>query len=689
MNVPSPSVEHRLAVCPHNCPDSCGVKVGVAGDRIVSIAGDPDHPITRGFLCGKVNRYAERVYSPQRILHPMRRVGKKGAGRFERIGWDEALDEIAARLGQVSAQYGPQAILPYSFTGTNATVQKYGGHRFFFALGASRLERTLCSTQAAEGLRMTNGHDLATDVEEVPDAKLILLWGINAVATNIHFMPLVKEAKKRGARVVAIDCYRTQTARQADQFVQIRPGTDSALALGMLHVILAAGLHNADFIQRYTLGFEALRQACSPWTPARVEAVTGVPAETVRDLGLAYGRERAAFIRLGLGLSRRSNGAITLRTIACLPAVTGAWEVQGGGFLRSSWGHRWLNLDYLLQPPAGSAPARTVNMVQLGSALLDLQDPPIQALFVYNANPAAVTPDQSRIHAGLAREDLFTVVHEQMQTDTADFADILLPATTFFEHDDVQTAYGHSYAQVSRAAIPPLGEAKSNFALFQLLAEKMGVADPLYRQSFEEILDHLLDKDWAPTRALDKAALLTGQAVKFGAWERPWETGLKTPSRKFEFVSAEMGRLGLPAVPAYTQPAGGQQDAALRRTYPIALLTPPSQHFLNSTFVDAPTSRKLERQPLLKLSPGDAETRGLRTGDPCRAFNQRGECYLTVEVTEDVALGTAVAESVWWPKFHPLRKGINQLTDSALLTDLGGGARIHDALVQVEAANAP
>jgi anaerobic selenocysteine-containing dehydrogenase len=309
-------VEHRIAVCPHNCPDSCGVKVGVEEGRIVSIAGDPAHPITRGFLCGKVNRYAERVYHRERVLHPMRRVGKKGEGKFARITWDEALDEIAARLKGVIAAHGPEAVLPYSFTGTNATLQKYGGHRFFYALGASRLARTLCSTQAAEGLRMTNGHDLATDVEEVPRSKLVLLWGINAVATNIHLMPLVKQARQNGARVIVIDCYRTQTARQADQFIQVRPGTDSALALGLMQVIVAEGLHNGAFVARYTLGFDALREACAPWTPERTEAVTGVPAETVRELGRAYGRERAAFIRCGLALSRRSNGAMSLRTIA-------------------------------------------------------------------------------------------------------------------------------------------------------------------------------------------------------------------------------------------------------------------------------------------------------------------------------------------------------------------------------------
>jgi anaerobic selenocysteine-containing dehydrogenase len=309
-------VEHRSAVCPHNCPDSCGVKVGVEEGRIVSIAGDPAHPITRGFLCGKVNRYAERVYHRERVLHPMRRVGKKGEGKFARITWDEALDEIAARLKGVIAAHGPEAVLPYSFTGTNATLQKYGGHRFFYALGASRLARTLCSTQAAEGLRMTNGHDLATDVEEVPRSKLVLLWGINAVATNIHLMPLVKQARQNGARVIVIDCYRTQTARQADQFIQVRPGTDSALALGLMQVIVAEGLHNGAFVARYTLGFDALREACAPWTPERTEAVTGVPAETVRELGRAYGRERAAFIRCGLALSRRSNGAMSLRTIA-------------------------------------------------------------------------------------------------------------------------------------------------------------------------------------------------------------------------------------------------------------------------------------------------------------------------------------------------------------------------------------
>ena len=675
----------RTSVCPHDCPDACSVQVGVEDGRIVSLAGDAAHPITAGFLCGKVNRYAERVYHPQRILTPLRRVGAKGEGRFAPIGWDEALDEIAQRWRALIAEHGAEAILPYSYGGTCGQIGFYIGHRFFHALGASRLERTICTGASVQGLRMTMGYGVGTELEEVAKARLIVIWGLNAVATHIHLMPLLRRARANGARVVVIDVYRNATARQADWFVRVRPGTDAALALGMMHQIVADGLHDAAFIDRYTHGFEELRAACAAYTPEHTEAITGVPAVEVVRLARAYGESPAAFIRLGLGLSRHSHGGMTVRTIACLPALTGAWERPGGGLLAYGWGGSWLNTRVLSAPHPHDPPARSVNMVRLGEALTALRDPPVRALYVYNSNPAAIAPEQARVLAGLRREDLFTVVHEQVPTDTVDYADLVLPATTFLEHDDLVTSYGHNYVQLSRAAIAPEGEAKSNHAVFRLLAQSLGLRDAVLEQDFESLVNLLLESPAEEAQGLHRATLLAGRPVRFNAPAAPWQKGLRTPSGRFEFVSRRMAELGQPAAPAFVPSQEGHLDNALRARYPLQLVTPPSQHFLNSSFGETPTSRRLERTPRLKLHPREAETRGLTEGVPCRAFNDRGECFLTVEVTEDVPAGVAVVESIWWGKAHRGGKGINQLT-SAELTDLGDCARFHDGLVQVEAA---
>jgi anaerobic selenocysteine-containing dehydrogenase len=677
----------HTSVCPHDCPDACSVRVGVEDGRIVSIAGDPTHPVTAGFLCGKVNRYAERVYHAQRILTPLRRVGAKGEGRFAPIGWDEALDEIAERWRAIMAEHGPQAILPYSYGGTVGQVGFYIGHRFFHALGASRLERSICIGASVQGLRMTMGYGVGTELERVADAKLIVIWGLNAVATHIHLMPFVRRARARGAKLVVIDVYRNATARQADWFVQVRPGTDAALALGLMRQIVADGLHDAAFIDRYTHGFEELRAACAEWTPERTEASTGVPAEEVVRLARAYAQSPAPFIRLGLGLSRHGNGGMTTRTIACLPALTGAWERPGGGLLAYGWGGGWLNSRLLSDPHPQDAPARTVNMVRLGEALTTLDDPPVRALYVYNSNPAAIAPEQARVRQGLLREDLFTVVHEQMPTDTVDYADLVLPATTFLEHDDLVTSYGHNHVQLSRAAVAPQGQARSNHDVFRLLARRLGLRDAVLELDFDALVERLLDSPFAEAKHLDRAALLAGQLQRFAAPAAPWREGLRTPSGRFDFVSQRMEALGLPAVPAFVPSAEGHVANALKARYPLQLVTPPAQHFLNSSFADTPSSLRLEGTPRIMLHPREAAARGLADGAPCRAFNDRGECFLNVEVSEDVAPGVAVAESVWWPKHHAGGKGINQLT-SAELTDLGGCARFHDGLVQVEAAPA-
>lgn len=686
-------VHYSTVVCSHNCPDACGVRVGVEAGRIVSIQGDPRHPITRGFLCGKVNRYAERVYSPQRVLYPQRRVGAKGEGRFARISWDEALDEIAQRLKAIAAEWGPEAILPEPGSGSVGQIARVAGNRLFNRLGASRLARTICSTQAKEALRLTTGEDFATDLEQAAQSKLILLWGLNAVATHIHFMPLVKRARANGARLVVIDIYNNQTARQADWFIRIRPGTDTALALGMMRVLIEENLCDRAFVERYTVGFEELRKACLEYTPETVAGLTGVPAADVLRLAREYGRTPNAFIRLGLGLSRREHGGMTIRTIACLPCLTGAWQHPGGGLMRQGWGNTKLNAGFLTRPRPGDPPARTVNVVQLGQALTALDDPPVKCLFVYGSNPAAVVPDQSQVQRGLLREDLFVVVHEVMHSDTADFADILLPATTFMEQDELNTSSSHWYVQVSRKAIAPLGESKSNLELFDLLAQKMGYTEPMFSASFEEHVAHLLDTDWAPAGGWDRAALMAGLPQKLAPPPAPWSTGstgLKTPSGRFELYSEELRRQGLPPVPAHQPAAEGYatdgHDASGRR-YPLQLCCPPSQHFLNSTFPETASSRKLEKMPFLKMHPADARARGLAQGAAVRAYNDRGESFLTLEVTDDVQPGSTIAESVWWPKLLRGRKGINQLT-SQRLTDLGGSATFHDTLIEVEPAQA-
>ncbi len=614
--------------------------------------------------------------------HPLRRVGKKGEGRFERISWDEALDEIVTRFKAVATQDGPEAILPYSYGGTIGRIGMDIGTPFFHRLGATRLARTICTGAAVAALTVTTGRGVATPVEDVVHAKLILIWGMNAVATHIHLMPFVKEARAKGARVIVIDPYRNATARQADQYIPIRPGTDAALALGIMRYLITHDLYDRDFVERYTFGFPELKTAAEPYTPEHVERITGVPARTTVELAEAYGREKASFIRVGFGIARHDNGGMLVRTIACLPALTGAWEVPGGGLLNYAWGGSCQNNAYLGMPWKGDAPARTVNMIQVGDALTTLRDPPVKALYVWNSNPAAIAPEQAKVHAGLARDDLFVVVHEQTHTDTVDFADIVLPATTFMEHDDLISSYGHNYLQLSRPAIPPVGEARSNFDVFWDLARRFGFDEPPFTLTLDEVITQLIKADDRDPAIM--ADLFAGKTIPLPQPVKPWRTGLSTPSGKFEFVSARMVALGHPAVPAHVPSPEGHLDNDRKRRYPLQLLTPPSQHFLNSSFGETVTGRKLESSPRLKVHPDDAATRGLVDGAPCRAFNDRGSCTLTCEVTEDVQVGVVVAEGIWWPKLLPGRRGINQLT-SAQFTDLGDSAPLHSALVQVEA----
>src|SRR5687768_7784518 len=543
--------------CPHDCPDTCAMLVTVEDGRAVRVAGDPDHPFTNGFLCAKVNRYIERTYHPDRLLYPMRRVGPKGRGEFERISWDDAIDEIARRLGEIiRSADGPQAILPYSYAGTMGMLQGSSiDRRFFHSIGASKLDRTICSMAGTVGMRMTVGANIGADVEGIPESDLVLLWGTNTLTSNPHMWPFVLEARARGAPVIAIDPIRTRTAAQCDDWLAIQPGTDAALALGMMHVLFAEGLEDSEYLAAHTLGEEQLRTRAAEYPPNRVAAITGLSADTVVSLARRYGRARAAFIRVNYGLQRHAGGGMAVRTIACLPAIGGHWRRPGGGVQLSTSANFQFNKEALERPDL-SPPVRTVNMIRLGEALTapdaGIGGPPVRALVVYNSNPAAVAPDRAAVRRGLTREDLFTVVLEHFQTDTADYADILLPATTQLEHWDLHYAYGHHYATLNRPAIEPLGECKPNSEIFRRLAARMGMEDASLLDDDLTMIRQALATQSPKLDGVTLDALLERGWVRLNV-PRPYmpfaDGAFLTPSGKCEFYSARLAEMGLDPLP--------------------------------------------------------------------------------------------------------------------------------------------
>jgi anaerobic selenocysteine-containing dehydrogenase len=675
------------SVCPHDCPSQCALEVTVDAGRITAVTGDPHHPFTRGVICGKVHHYAERVYGPTRVLTPLRRVGAKGAGRFEPIGWDEAVDEIAHRWRRIMAQWGGEAILPYSYGGTLGLVQNRAGHALFYALGASRLDRTICVSTAFAGWQGTLGTVTGNDSEQMADAKLIVLWGINASHTHINAMTLVKQARRRGAFVVSVDPYRTPTARQADWHLMPRPGTDGALALGVMHVLIGEGRVDRDYIQRATLGFAALAQHVKQYDPDRVAAITGLTAEEIVAFAHRYGATRAAFIRVGIGLSRHDNGGMTCRTIACLPALTGAYGHPAGGALLASSGAFGLSNAVIERPDLMPQPApRIINMIQLGRALTDPDlRPPVKALYVYNANPATVVPNQELVLRGLAREDLFTVVHEQHLTDTTDYADLVLPATTSMEHTDCYKSYGHFYVQLARPVIAPEGEARSNWAVTRLLAPAMGLRDPHFSKSEDDLIREALASGDPSIEGITLERLESEHSVRLriGRPYLPFADGAPTPSGKVEFLSETMVRAGLPALPTYTPLVEGPEHAELTRRYPLQCIVPPNRFFLNSSFSQSELMRRRQRGPAVLLHPTDGAARGIRSGDAVLVRSARGEARFTAELTDDTRSGVAVVEGVWWSKHQAGGRGVNALTDDRV-TDMGGGPALHSNLVQVE-----
>jgi anaerobic selenocysteine-containing dehydrogenase len=678
-------------VCPHDCPDTCVMSVDVEGDRAVALGGDRDHPFTRGFLCAKVSRYLERVYSPERILHPLKRVGGKGEGRFERISWDEALDVISGRLRELVAVHGPESILPYSYAG-NLGMLSYGSmdRRFFQALGASLLDRTICASAGARGYEATVGATIGLDPEAVARAELIVAWGANIVSSNVHQWPFVEEARRRGARVVTVDPFRSRTAEKSDRHLALLPGTDAALALGMMHVVFRDHLEDRDYLERYTVGADDLRQRAREWPPERAAEVTGLDPGEIESFAREYASTHPSAIRINYGLNRHAGGGMAVRTVSCLPAVVGAWRHPGGGVLLSTSGAFPVAKDALERPDLTPPGTRTLNMSQLGRILTDESlAPPVKALFVYNSNPAAVAPEQDVVQRGLAREDLFTVVHELFPTDTVDFADIVLPATTTLEHYDIHKSYGHLYVSLNRPAIPPRGEALPNTEVFRRLAARMGLDHPCLRDSDEEMARQAFDFDHPRMEGISVERLEKEGSVRLSvpAPFTPFAEGdFPTPSGKCELRSERLAEEGHDPVAGYNPPRESVSSAPLlAERYPLAFISPPAHHFLNSTFSAQPVFVRREGEASVTLHPRDAGVREIAEGQMVRVFNDRGAFLARARVSDAARPGLVVGLSIWWAKMCPGGRNANAVT-SQELTDMGGGATFFDALVEVAAA---
>ena len=676
--------------CPHDCPDTCAIITTVEDGRAVRIQGDPDHPVTQGFLCAKVNRYLERTYHHDRLTHPLRRIGPKGSGTFEPVSWDEALSDIARRLKQVINEHGAESILPYSYAGTMGYLQGESmDRRFFHTLGASKLDRTICSTAGGAGMRMTVGANIGTDTEAVGQSDLILLWGTNTLTANPHLWPFVLQARENGAPVICIDPIRTRTARQCDEWIPIRPGTDAALALGMTHVLFAENLKDDDFIGRHTLGADQLCRRAMEWTPQRASETTGVPVETILSLARRYGRARNAFIRVNYGLQRHAGGGMAVRTIACLPAITGHWRHPGGGVQLSTSKNFGFNAAKLHRVDAGPA-TRIINMIRLGDALTlpdaGVGGPPVKALVVYNSNPAAVAPDLNAVRRGLAREDLFTVVLEHFQTDTANWADYVLPATTQLEHWDVHLAYGHHYATLNRPAIAPIGQALPNTEIFRRLASAMGLRQDWFADDDLTLIRQALDSEQERMRGVTFEALMEKGWVRLNIPTpyAPFANGeFLTPSGKCEFYSERLAQMGFDPLPTYIPPyESPERDAALVAKWPLTLISSPAHQFLNSSFVNVDALRRSVGKPECIIHPDDAAPRGITNGVMVEIRNDRGAFSVVARVDEGIRRGVVWAPSVWWTKFADDGRNANATT-SQRETDLGGGATFYDNQVEV------
>lgn len=668
----------QLSVCPFDCPDTCSLTVYKEGDKIVKVAGNAEHPVTKGAICHKARLLPQRVYHAERLMHPLRRRGEKGTLDFEPISWDTAFEEIVARLKDIINTDGPEAILPYSFYGNMGVLNAEGmDRRFFHRLGASRLDRTICNSAGSEGFRYTMGANAGIDPEDTVQAKLMIIWGANIISTNMHQAMYASEAKKRGATIVHIDVHRNRTARWADWFIPILPGTDAALALGIMHVVMKENLVDHEFIDQYTYGYSELEEHVQQYSPHYVSKITGVPSDDIIALARLYGTSTPSFIRIGNGLQHHDNGGMIVRTIACLPALTGQWGIKGGGALKGNSWYAGLNTDALTRPDLHpNSRVRTINMNQLGDALLSAK-PPIRALVVYNSNPAVVSPDQNKVRQGLKRDDLFTVVHDLFLTDTCRFADLVLPATSHFENLDLYKSYWHLYLQLHKPVIEPLGECKSNFTLFKELADRMGFDDACFRCTEEDMIREALDTDSPYLAGVTYEALQERGWIKLDLHSHPlFPTHIPTPSGYVEFYSESLKQQELPPLPDHT---------TLREanTYPLQLVSGPNHHFLNSTFGNIEALKDAEREPGLHMHVDDAKPRHVTSGDWVTVWNDRGHCSLMVWVGTAVLPGVVVSQGLWWDGSDRRDTAINALTPQRL-SDLGRGATFFSTRVDVK-----
>ncbi len=672
-----------LGACPHDCPDTCSLRTTVQNGVAIQVHGNPAHPATDGVLCTKVSRYTERTYHPQRLLTPLRRCGPKGSGQFEAVSWDSALRDIAARLTAIAAR-DAQAILPYSYAGTMGLVQSESmAARFFHRLGASLLERTICASAGASALEYTLGSKRGMQVEFFAEARLILIWGSNSITSNLHFWRRVQQAKRQGAKVICIDPRRSETADKCQQHIALRPGTDAALALALMQQLIQHNWLDHDYIAQHTLGWDALRARALEWPPERAAAVCGISVAEIENLARDYGQAGAhAAIRLNYGMQRVHGGGNAVRAIACLPALTGAWRQRSGGLLLSSSGAFAVRRQALQRPDLlGTRQPRTINMSTIGDDLLRPASadfgPAIEALLVYNSNPVAIAPDSARVVQGFAREDLFTVVLEHFQTDSADYADYVLPATTQLEHWDIHSSYGHTDVLLNRPAIAPLGQAKPNTQIFRELAQHMGFTEACFADDDLQLARSAFGPE------VDFEHLLEHGFVHLPVPDAPFAQGqFATPSGRCEFFSAALAASGQDGLPDYLP---NHESGSSDPRYPLAMISPPARNFLNSSFVNVDSLRAIEGQPLIEMHADDAAARQIQAGDTVRVFNQRGSYRCVVDLNQRARPGVINGLGVWWRKLGLDGSNVNQLT-SQRLTDMGRGPTFYDCAVQVERA---
>ncbi len=674
------------SVCSLDCPDQCGLLLHIENEKLVKVTGDPEHPITQGNICNKVRNMTERLYDEKRLKYPLKRIGPKGSNRFERIGWDEAIHTITSHWKKIIESDGPESILPYSFYGNMGNLTAEGmDRRFFHRLGASQLDRAICSSAGSEGYKYTMGGSFGSNPEDTIHAKLIIFWGINAQSTNMHQLALAQKARKQnGAKIIVIDVHKNQTARFADWFIPILPGTDSALALGLMHILFAENRINLPFLQQYTVGYDELREHVKQYDPVRVSEITGVPVEDIYKLARMYGNTTPAFIRIGNGPQHHDNGGMCIRTISCLPALTGQWLVKGGGAIKGNSGYLAHNSEVLQRPDLLKNKAtRTINMNQLGETLLTAA-PPVKSLYVYSSNPAVVAPDGNKVRQGLARDDLMVIVHDLFLTETARYADIVLPATSSFENRDFYASYWHHYLQIQQPVLARFAEAKSNVEVFRLLAQGMGFVEPAFLDTEADMIAQALDNPDNPYLAgISYQDLVNQQFVKANI--KPLFPGkLPTPSGKIELYSSKMADDGYQPLPTYIpikDDSDGDGNGNGNGDFPYLFIASPNHSFLNSTFSNNRKHQSFEKGPVLHMNTSDARLANIEDGELIKVWNRRGECLLPVSVGANVLPGVVVTQGLWSdaPSANRL---VNSLTPDRL-ADMGGGATFFSGRVGV------